>query len=313
MKARQSKSKVDAKKPTDQTKAQISNFSSPGSIQTKADSAPADYSSPIYRPRALSNNVSRTLQKRSMSSVNGGKTSIYPKMTVNAPNDRYEREADDMARDVVQRIQRAPQSAEANTQSNSEQKQEKRPKTIQRQANPNIVFSDKEFNFNSAAGQHLAAHETVHNAVQQGSGGTHPSSQVDLGKAPDIDPSTEALIKNNQGQSGIQRKSAVQREFDDGGMEASPELETTINQESGKGQPLPEDIGAKMGDAFGEDFSHVRVHTDSKAKELNQAVNAKAFTTGADIFFNQGAYNPNSKSGQELIAHELTHVVQQGG
>ena len=68
-----------------------------------------------------------------------------------------------------------------------------------------------------------------------------------------------------------------------------------------------------MGKAMGADFSGVKVHTDSQADQLNQSIQAKAFTTGQDVFFRQGTYQPGSKDGQELIAHELTHVVQQNG
>jgi Domain of unknown function (DUF4157) len=66
-----------------------------------------------------------------------------------------------------------------------------------------------------------------------------------------------------------------------------------------------------MGQAMGTDFSRVRVHTDGQSDRLNRSIQAKAFTTGQDVFFRQGAYNPGSRGGQELIAHELTHVVQQ--
>jgi hypothetical protein len=68
-----------------------------------------------------------------------------------------------------------------------------------------------------------------------------------------------------------------------------------------------------MEQAFGADFSSVSVHTDSEANELNQELSAKAFTIGQDIFFRDGEYSPGSGSGQNLIAHELTHVVQQVG
>ena len=57
----------------------------------------------------------------------------------------------------------------------------------------------------------------------------------------------------------------------------------------------------------------VKVHTDSQSDQLNKSIQAKAFTTGQDVFFRQGAYEPSSRGGQELIAHELTHVVQQNG
>ena len=64
---------------------------------------------------------------------------------------------------------------------------------------------------------------------------------------------------------------------------------------------------------MGADFSGVKVHTDAQADQLNQSIQAKAFTTGQDIFFRQGAYQPGSRGGQELLAHELTHTIQQGG
>ena len=68
-----------------------------------------------------------------------------------------------------------------------------------------------------------------------------------------------------------------------------------------------------MEQAFGADFSGVKVHTDGQSDQLNQSIQARAFTTGQDIFFRQGQYDPGSKGGQELLAHELTHVVQQNG
>lgn len=64
---------------------------------------------------------------------------------------------------------------------------------------------------------------------------------------------------------------------------------------------------------MGADFSGVKVHTDAQADQLSRSIQAKAFTTGQDVFFRQGAYEPGSRGGQELIAHELTHVVQQTG
>lgn len=68
-----------------------------------------------------------------------------------------------------------------------------------------------------------------------------------------------------------------------------------------------------MEQAFGADFSGVKVHTDTQADQLNQSIQAKAFTIGQDVFFRSGTYEPGSHGGQELLAHELTHVVQQSG
>ncbi len=72
---------------------------------------------------------------------------------------------------------------------------------------------------------------------------------------------------------------------------------------------LPEEVQTKMENSFDQDFSNINIHQDSSSA---QEINAKAYTQGADIHFAPGEYNPASKEGQELIGHELTHVVQQG-
>ncbi|WP_292732157.1 DUF4157 domain-containing protein [Nostoc sp. JL31] len=94
---------------------------------------------------------------------------------------------------------------------------------------------------------------------------------------------------------------------------ATSELETSIQQARGNGQPLADDIKHPMEQAFGADFGGVRVHTDAQSNRLNESIQARAFTTGQDVFFRQGEYSPGSDAGKELLAHELTHVVQQNG
>ncbi|OYD98187.1 hypothetical protein CDG76_03175 [Nostoc sp. 'Peltigera membranacea cyanobiont' 210A] len=94
---------------------------------------------------------------------------------------------------------------------------------------------------------------------------------------------------------------------------ATSELETSIQQARGNGQPLADDIKQPMEQGFGADFGSVRVHTDAQSNRLNESIQARAFTTGQDVFFRQGEYSPGSDAGKELLAHELTHVVQQNG
>ena len=103
----------------------------------------------------------------------------------------------------------------------------------------------------------------------------------------------------------------IQRVANQAGMAVSPDLETSIAQARGGGQPLDRSIREPIEQAMGADFSGVKIHTDAQADQLNRSVQARAFTTGQDVFFRQGEYNPGSRGGQELIAHELTHVVQQ--
>jgi hypothetical protein len=94
--------------------------------------------------------------------------------------------------------------------------------------------------------------------------------------------------------------------------EISPNLEARINTIRGGGQPLPTSTRAFFEPRFGYDFSQVRAHTDAEADTLNRVLNARAFTTGQDIFFRHVAYNHGSSSGRKLLAHELTHLIQQG-
>jgi Domain of unknown function (DUF4157)/Putative peptidoglycan binding domain len=79
------------------------------------------------------------------------------------------------------------------------------------------------------------------------------------------------------------------------------------------GQPLDIETRAFMEQRFGHDFSHVRVHTDGQAAESARAVNALAYTVGRDVVFGAGQHAPQTEAGRRLLAHELTHVVQQGG
>ena len=80
---------------------------------------------------------------------------------------------------------------------------------------------------------------------------------------------------------------------------------------SGGGQPLDRDTRAQMESSFGHDFSDVRVHTDQKATESAKSVHAQAYTVGNDIVFQGDNYSPGTAAGGRMLAHELTHVVQQ--
>lgn len=79
----------------------------------------------------------------------------------------------------------------------------------------------------------------------------------------------------------------------------------------GGGKPLDAPVREQMESAMGEDFGHVRVHTDSAASESAKSVQAQAYTVGSDIVFGSGNYSPDTAGGQRMLAHELTHVVQQ--
>ncbi|MCW5665806.1 MAG: DUF4157 domain-containing protein [Piscinibacter sp.] len=104
----------------------------------------------------------------------------------------------------------------------------------------------------------------------------------------------------------------VQRAATGGGAALAPDTAARIGARRGGGRPLPGPLRRYMEPRFGADFSRVRVHDDAEAAVLSRRLAARAFTTGADVFFGAGQFQPDSAEGRELIAHELAHTVQQG-
>ncbi len=93
--------------------------------------------------------------------------------------------------------------------------------------------------------------------------------------------------------------------------ETSVDVAPSLEKTSGRGNTLPENTLSEMNSFFTENFSDVRIHTDKESEKMNNDLHAQAFTHGNDIYFNEGKYDPDSESGKHLLAHELTHVVQQ--
>jgi hypothetical protein len=94
---------------------------------------------------------------------------------------------------------------------------------------------------------------------------------------------------------------------------AHPDVEATIAQTRGGGSSLDAGASSRFGEGLGQDLSDVRIHTDDTADALARSVAARAFTTGSDLYFAKGEYSPGSSGGDQLLAHELSHVVQQRG
>lgn len=124
------------------------------------------------------------------------------------------------------------------------------------------------------------------------------------GAAPPIEASDTPLARGV-----IQRSSAGLHE----GTHVPGSITLGIHRMRGRGRPLGESTRSRMEGAFGVDLRGVRVHADHDADSLNRSLNARAFATGQDIFFRKGEFDPDSRGGQRLLAHELSHVVQQGG
>ena len=118
----------------------------------------------------------------------------------------------------------------------------------------------------------------------------------------------QRLIENAR--RPVQRAALASREESDDPAEVQG-FKAQLGQRQGLGTPLPEQARAFLEPRLGIDLNSVRVHTGGEAHKLAGAVNATAFTTGTDIFFRDGAYNPSSSEGMHLLTHEVTHVLQQ--
>ena len=203
---------------------------------------------------------------------------IQARLTVGAPNDQYEQEADRVAEQVMSTPDAATHQA------------------VQREDTEESAVQTKP----------LAATIT-------------PLVQRDMVPEEEEDPDAKAL----QGKL-IQREAALPEEEEDpdagavqgkliqrkaAGFQAQASVEQQLDSSKASGTPLPEDVRAFMEPRFGADFSQVRVHTGNEAVQMNQDLNAQAFTHKQDVYFGAG----KSPAKDALTAHELTHVVQQTG
>jgi hypothetical protein len=109
---------------------------------------------------------------------------------------------------------------------------------------------------------------------------------------------------NRAVQRFVQRQAAKSAENDE-------DIGRRIQSKAGSGSSLDKGVQGRLEEGLGADLSGVRVHTDTEADHLARSVDSIAFTTGQDIFFRSGQYNPGSQEGMRLLAHEATHTVQQ--
>lgn len=135
------------------------------------------------------------------------------------------------------------------------------------------------------------------------------SSAQPLSLAPRIQRQSNELKGGGEADEWLRRKALT---ADAGGI-VSQGLATQIQTMRSGGQPLSPVAQQFFGSRMGQDFSQVRIHTGARAGGAAQALQARAFTLGSDIFFNRSEYAPDTATGRRLLAHELTHVVQQTG
>ena len=247
---------------------------------------------------------------------------IQAKLTLGEVGDEYEQEADTVAAEVVEKINAPSAPGNPNDSSGEENSQSGEATTpssttFNWQAwREQAVLRDQEQQQKQQA-QWWEHHQKVAR-VGSNADNSETSPQPIQRKLTEGETEQEAeateteIAEKSNAPASPEDGDNVQREGGKTGGVASSEIESKINSAKGSGQALAPDLQGKMGEAMGADFSGVKVHTDGEADRLNRSLESKAFATGKDVFFRQGAYESESESGQELIAHELTHVLQQG-
>jgi hypothetical protein len=210
---------------------------------------------------------------------------VQAKLMVGPADDEYEREAERVADQVMSMLE--PRAQRACPSCEEEEGVQRAPLAsritplVQREAAPE---EEEEIQTKSMPGR-------IANRIQRA---PEEEEQVQREAAPE----EEGEIQTDRSVGAI-------------GGPASTELEQSLSQSRGSGSLLAEGVRGRMENAFGVDFGGVRVHSDARADSLNRSIQARAFTRGQDIFLRQGEYHPASSEGQRLLAHELTHVVQQ--
>jgi hypothetical protein len=219
---------------------------------------------------------------------------IQTKLTVGAPGDAYEQEADQVAAQVMSMPDNSPhvqKYSEANYTNEIWKRAQSIKPVVQRVVDPRVEMG-----------------QMVQRAHQIG---RNQASSLEANNPNEIWQRAQSIkpVVQRQVDPRVQMGQMIQRAHQIDGNQASGDLESRLNASKGGGSPLSEGVRGFMEPRFGADFSGVRVHTDGEAVQMNQELGAQAFTHGSDVYFGQGKKPGNN----ELTAHELTHVVQQTG
>jgi len=215
-----------------------------------------------------------------------------PNLKIGEPNDKYEKEADAMADHVVN----TPNSSTSNNIQRKCAKCEEEEKVQRKKEEEEIQRKPI---------------EEEEEKVQKKSSNPEEEKEVQM-KA--LEEEEEPMVQKKaeeEDEPMLQKKesSALEEEIQTKGEQNS--LASTLSSARGNGFGLPSQTRNEMENSIGADFSQVNIHTNADAVQMNKDLHAQAFTHGSDIYFNKGKYDTSSTAGKHLLAHELTHVVQQ--
>lgn len=214
---------------------------------------------------------------------------IQARLKIGRPGDKYEQEAEQVAEAVM----RMPDPGASDRAVAPGQETDVRVQRMCTQCEEELHR------------KRMAVSETAHDAHIQR---ICPACEEESHGYPLAGEDVEDILKEVKGGAFLQTKD---RSGSTPGVTSDTELR--IQALRGGGQPLPESVLSFFELRFGYDFSEVRIHTGPAAEESARGVNALAFTVGHDIVFGAGQYTPETAAGKRLLAHELTHVLQQGG
>jgi hypothetical protein len=207
---------------------------------------------------------------------------VQRKLTIGKPDDHYEKQADQVADKVVQRM---GQAAPAQTSSPAATK----VSSVPAGAVPASAAQP--------AAMQMKEQEKKEDDIQ--------TDEKKVQRKPIFDSMGDPP-------NDIQKKETADAPAADAKNAGGRNLEQRLANTKGAGSPLPSDTRTAMESSMGADFSGVRIHTGPEANALNDDLQAQAFTQGNDIYFNQNKFDSTSSAGRHLLAHELTHTVQQG-
>ena len=236
---------------------------------------------------------------------NSGFLGIQPKLTTGKPGDKYEVEADNMANKVVNRTSSFNQNQTAFPPVQPQSGRSVQEKPLAEGITPFAQTKDKkEEDKLKQKGDSQKKDDEKELQVANGAG--------EKDKEEKDKPPTGELKKEEE--QPVQKKEKEEEDLTKakGEAVANPNIESRLNNKSG-GRKMDSAVQSEMENGFGADLRQVYIHTGADAAQMSQQLGAQAFTHGNDIYFNKGKYDPNSKNGKHLLAHELTHTIQQSG
>jgi len=224
---------------------------------------------------------------------------LQPKLTIGQPDDAYERQADRVAEEVV----RTPDPA-IQRQEEREEEELLQPKRVGERISPLVQRQEEE-------------EEGLQPRLLNGE--SDPTLQLQAEEEEEEEEALQMVPIADQITSAVQRQEEEEEELvlpqrtEDQAFQVDPEVEGRIAALRGGGQPLSESERSYFEPRFGYDFENVRIHTGAEAAATAGELHAQAYTVGKDVVFGAGRYAPETTEGRQLLAHELTHVVQQTG